>query len=182
MTSSPPLRAGSLQIPVQRLPNGDGLPFPSYATEGAAGLDLCAAVVEPLVLVPLGRAAIPTGFALALPMGYEGQIRPRSGLALREGITVLNSPGTIDADYRGELKVLLVNLGSTSYRIERGMRIAQLVIAPVTTIIWHPVPILPETARAAGGFGSTGIAATEKHDRVSSPTPTNVAPSAQRQS
>ncbi|MBS7543387.1 dUTP diphosphatase [Ancylobacter oerskovii] len=149
----------SLVIPVQVLPHGEGLPLPSYATEGAAGLDLIAAVpdAEPLVLAPLARAAVPTGLCLALPAGHEAQVRPRSGLALKHGVTVLNAPGTIDADYRGEVKVLLVNLGEAPFRIERGMRIGQMVVAPVLRATLEKSRDLEKTTRGDGGFGSTGL-------------------------
>jgi dUTP pyrophosphatase len=143
-------------VAVQVLPHGDGLPLPAYATPGSAGVDLAAALEAPLVLAPGARAAVPTGIALALPEGYEGQIRPRSGLALRHGIAVLNSPGTIDADYRGELRVILANLGDAPVTITRGERIAQLVVAPVVRVALAPVATLPESRRGAGGFGSTG--------------------------
>jgi dUTP pyrophosphatase len=143
-------------VAVQVLPHGDGLPLPAYATPGSAGVDLAAALEAPLVLAPGARAAVPTGIALALPEGYEGQIRPRSGLALRHGIAVLNSPGTIDADYRGELRVILANLGDAPVTITRGERIAQLVVAPVSRVAFAPVATLPESRRGAGGFGSTG--------------------------
>ncbi|WP_454915146.1 dUTP diphosphatase [Xanthobacter sediminis] len=150
---SPPL------VPILRLPHGAGLPLPAYATAGAAGLDLPCAVAEdaPLTLAPGAFAALPTGFALALPEGYEGQVRPRSGLALKHGITVLNSPGTIDQDYRGEVKVILVNLGPEPFTFTRGMRIAQLVVAPVTQIMLAESGDLVESARGVGGFGSTGL-------------------------
>lgn len=146
-------------VPVVRLPHGADLPLPAYATAGAAGLDLPCAVAEdaPLVLAPGAIAAVPTGFALALPEGYEGQVRPRSGLALKHGITVLNSPGTIDWDYRGEVKVILVNLGPEPFAFTRGMRIAQLVVAPVTQIMLAESGELVESARGVGGFGSTGL-------------------------
>ena len=142
-----------------RLPHGADLPLPHYATAGAAGLDLVAALPEggPVTLQPLERAMIPTGLAIALPEGFEAQVRPRSGLAAKHGITLLNTPGTIDCDYRGELKCTLINLSSESFTIERGMRIAQMIIAPVTRIAWDERPSLDETARGAGGFGSTGI-------------------------
>ncbi|HEX7967881.1 MAG TPA: dUTP diphosphatase [Stellaceae bacterium] len=146
----------SLAVALKVLPHGTGLPLPCYATSGSAGVDLAAAVAEPLVLAPGTRASVPTGIALALPEGYEAQIRPRSGLALRHGLTVLNSPGTIDADYRGEVQVILVNLGTEAVTIARGARIAQLVIAPVSRVAFEPVASLPETRRGAGGFGSTG--------------------------
>lgn len=145
-----------------RLPHGEDLPLPAYATAHAAGADLIAAVDKPLILSPLERALVPTGIAIALPAGYEAQVRPRSGLAFKNGITVLNSPGTIDADYRGEVKVLLINLGTDSFAIERGMRIAQLVVAPVSQAQWQEQQSLDETARASGGFGSTGVHAKDK--------------------
>ena len=132
------------------------LPLPRYMTEGAAGLDVCAALEAPLTLSPLGRALVPTGLALAVPRGYEVQVRPRSGLAARHGVTVLNTPGTIDADYRGEVQVLLVNLGAAPVTLGRGERIAQLVVAPVVQARVILVEVLSETARGAGGFGHTG--------------------------
>jgi dUTP pyrophosphatase len=143
---------------VRRLPHGDGLPLPEYASALAAGADLLAAVHDPMTIAPFRRALVPTGIALALPAGYEAQVRPRSGFAARHGVTVLNSPGTIDADYRGEIAVVLINLGDAPFRIERGMRVAQLVIAPVTRAHWAEVAELPATVRAGGGFGSTGTA------------------------
>jgi dUTP pyrophosphatase len=143
-------------VPLRRLPHAAGLPLPAYASAHAAGLDLLAAVAEPLMLAPGRRARVPTGVAIALPEGSEAQVRPRSGLAARHGVTVLNSPGTVDADYRGEIEVLLVNLGDAPFHIERGMRIAQLVVAPVTRIRWGEAAALPRTERAGGGFGSTG--------------------------
>jgi len=146
----------ALAVPLQVLPHGRGLPLPAYATPGSAGADLAAAVEAPLVLPPGGRALVPTGIALALPAGFEAQVRPRSGLALRSGVTVLNSPGTIDSDYRGEIGVILANLGSESVTIARGERIAQLVVAPVRQAEWHAVGQLPASARGAGGFGSSG--------------------------
>lgn len=130
--------------------------LPAYATEQSAGMDLTAAVDEALVLEPGDRALIPTGLAIALPAGFEAQIRPRSGLALKYGVTVLNSPGTVDADYRGEVKVLLANLGKEPFTIERGMRIAQMVVARHCTVKWEMVEVLDETLRGVGGFGSTG--------------------------
>jgi len=148
----------ALAVPVRRLPHGADLPLPAYATASSAGIDLLAAVEATVVLEPATRAMIPTGIAIALPKGHEAQVRPRSGLAARHGVTVLNSPGTIDADYRGEVAVILVNLGDAPFRIERGMRIAQMIVAPVDTIEWREVESLPETVRAAGGFGSTGTA------------------------
>ena len=145
-------------IPIQRLPHGEGLPLPAYETAQAAGMDLRAAAPEhePIVLKPGSRLAVPTGLAFALPAGFEGQVRPRSGLALKAGVTCLNTPGTIDADYRGEVKVILINLGEEDFTIRRGDRIAQLVIAPVIQASWSEVANLDETARGAGGFGSTG--------------------------
>jgi dUTP pyrophosphatase len=141
-----------------RLTHGDGLPLPSYHSKVAAGLDVVAAVpeTEPLELPPGMRALVPTGFALELPEGYEAQLRPRSGLALKHGLTLLNSPGTIDADYRGEVMVLLINLGSDTFRVRRGDRIAQLVVAPVAHVEVECVEELDATARGPGGFGSTG--------------------------
>ena len=143
-------------IQVVRLPHAADLPLPSYATDGAAGMDLMAAVTAPVTIPPGGRALIPTGLRMALPHGYELQVRPRSGLALKNGITLPNTPGTIDEDYRGELGVILLNAGTEAFTIERGMRIAQAVLAPVTRGAWHEVTELPETARGEGGFGSTG--------------------------
>jgi dUTP diphosphatase len=145
-----------LTVPVQILPHGQGLPLPGYATEESAGVDLCAAIEIPLTLAPGERSAVPTGIALALPPGWEGQVRPRSGLALKYGIAVLNSPGTIDADYRGEIRVILANLGAAPVTIARGERIAQLVVAPISRVAWQIAAELPPTGRGAGGFGSTG--------------------------
>ena len=149
--SSPELR-------LRRLPHGAGLPLPAYQTAHAAGLDLAAAVPAdaPVTLAPGARGLIPTGFAIALPEGFEAQVRPRSGLAAHHGVTVLNTPGTIDSDYRGEVKVILINLGAEDFTIRRGERIAQMVIAPVVQAAWREVESLDETARGAGGFGSTG--------------------------
>lgn len=144
------------RIPVCILPHAADLPLPDYATEGSAGVDLLAAVGEPLSLAPGGRAHIPTGLSLALPPGFEAQIRPRSGLALRHGVTVLNSPGTIDADYRGEIGVILINLGAEEFQVSRGSRIAQLVLARYRRLVWDAVPQLPSSKRGGGGFGSTG--------------------------
>jgi dUTP pyrophosphatase len=146
------------RVRVVRLPHGEGLPLPAYQSDGAAGMDLLAAVEEaaPMVLVPGGRALIPTGLVLELPPGTEAQVRPRSGLALRHGITVLNSPGTIDSDYRGELKVLLVNLGHAPWEIQRGERIAQLVLQRIERAQLVAASGLGRTARGDGGFGSTG--------------------------
>ena len=145
-------------LEVMRLPHAADLPLPAYQSEGAAGLDLLAAIPAeaPLVLAPGARALIPTGIAVALPPGTEGQVRPRSGLAVRHGVTVLNAPGTIDADYRGEIQVMLVNLGHDLFRVVRGMRIAQLIVAPVLRVVMHERVNLNETTRGVGGFGSTG--------------------------
>lgn len=145
-----------VEIAVTRLPHNADLPLPAYETAQSAGMDLAAAIDAPVTLAPGGRAMVPTGLAIALPAGYEAQVRPRSGLAAKNGITVLNTPGTVDADYRGEVKVILINLGDDAFEIERGMRIAQMVIAPVTQASFAEVDTLPETARGAGGFGSTG--------------------------
>lgn len=150
------------QVKIMRLAHGEGLPLPAYATKQAAGVDLMAAIGEDIVLKPLARLLVPTGIALALPEDFEAQIRPRSGLALKHGITLLNSPGTIDADYRGEIKALLINLGQEDFIISRGMRIAQMVIAPVVQVRWQQVEILDDTTRSANGFGSTGILAGAK--------------------
>lgn len=145
-----------LTVPVVQLEHGIGLPLPSYATEGSAGLDLLAAIPHDIVVVPFDRLLVPTGIAIQLPSGYEAQVRPRSGLALKQGLTLLNSPGTIDADYRGEVKAILVNLGKEPFTLQRGARIAQLVVAPVVRIAWQAVTVLEGTDRASGGFGSTG--------------------------
>ena len=152
----------SVELRVMRLPHGAGLPLPAYQSEHAAGLDLVAAVADgaPLTLAPGARALVPTGLAIELPPGFEGQVRPRSGLALKSGVTVLNAPGTIDADYRGEVSVLLVNHGSEPVEIKRGARIAQLIVAPVVRVNWQESPALSETNRGAGGYGSTGGALT----------------------
>ncbi|MBB6253543.1 dUTP diphosphatase [Nitrospirillum iridis] len=146
-------------VAVTRLPHGKDLDLPAYATAQAAGLDLLAAVSAPVVIAPQGRALVPTGLAISLPVGFEAQVRPRSGLALKNGVTVLNAPGTVDADYRGEVGVILVNLGEQPFTVERGMRIAQMVIARHERVQWNEVDNLDETARGAGGFGSTGVAA-----------------------
>lgn len=146
----------NVPVRVRRLPHNADLPLPAYATDGAAGMDLLAAVAEPVVLGPGERGLIPTGLAIALPAGYELQVRPRSGLALRNGIVLPNSPGTIDEDYRGEIQVIVLNAGSEPFRIERGMRIAQAVLAPVVRAAWQEVSDLDTTARNTGGFGSTG--------------------------
>ena len=145
-----------VSVPVQRLSHGNDLTLPSYATELSAGMDLVAAIEGSVSLEPGARIIIPTGIAIALPQGFEAQIRPRSGLAAKNGVTVLNSPGTIDTDYRGEIGVILINLGDETFHIERGMRIAQMVIAAFETITWTETDTLPSTARGEGGFGSTG--------------------------
>ncbi len=147
----------TIEVTVKILTHGEGLALPEYKTELSAGADLLAAVSEDTVLDPGARTLIPTGLSIALPMGYEAQVRPRSGLALKNGITCLNTPGTIDADYRGEVGVILANLGSEPFTVSRGMRIAQIVIAPVTQLRWHIADDLPSSARGAGGFGSTGV-------------------------
>ncbi|MCC7167576.1 MAG: dUTP diphosphatase [Rhodospirillales bacterium] len=146
-----------IAVAIQRLVHGQGLDLPAYATAHAAGVDLLAAVETDQVIVPGGRALIPTGIALALPEGFEAQVRPRSGLAIKHGLTVLNSPGTIDADYRGEVRVALINLGHEPFTVTRGLRIAQMVVAPVTRVAWQESASLSDTARGAGGFGSTGV-------------------------
>jgi dUTP pyrophosphatase len=147
------------QLDMMQLPHGAGLPLPAYQSADAAGLDLMAAVAldAPLTIAPGARALIPTGLAVALPAGTEGQVRPRSGLAARHGVTVLNAPGTIDADYRGEIQVILVNFGQESFTVTRGMRIAQLIIAPVLRVTIRATANLDETTRGVGGFGSTGM-------------------------
>jgi len=146
------------KVHLLRLPHGRDLPLPSYATPGAAGLDLLAAndAAAPVVLDAGRRVLVPTGVSFALPWGYEAQVRPRSGLAWTHGVTVLNSPGTIDCDYRGEVRVMLINLGEQTFTIHRGDRIAQLVVAPYTRVDWHETDELPASARGDGGFGSTG--------------------------
>ena len=151
--------APSPALKLIRLPHGEGIELPSYETTGAAGMDLRAAVEagETMTLRPGERALVPTGFIFEVPFGYEAQIRPRSGLAIKNGITCLNSPGTVDSDYRGEVKVILANLGQEDFTIERGMRIAQMVIAPVTQVTVTEVSEFTETTRGAGGFGSTGV-------------------------
>ena len=145
-------------VALRPLPHFDGLDLPAYETAGSAGMDVRAAVPasEPVVLAPGARAMVPTGLSVAIPEGYEIQVRPRSGLAAKHGLTCLNTPGTIDSDYRGEIKVILINLGADPFTIQRGERIAQLVLAPVTRLAWQEVESLDETARGAGGFGSTG--------------------------
>ena len=148
----------TITIPLRRLPHAEDLDPPAYATDHSAGMDLRAAVpsAEPIVLEPGARELVPTGLQIALPTGFEGQVRPRSGLAVRHGVTVLNSPGTIDADYRGEVKVILINHGDEPFTIERGERIAQLVVARHATVKWEATDDLAETERGAGGFGHTG--------------------------
>ncbi len=146
-----------IEVFIRRLPHAEGLPLPAYATDGAAGADLCAAVDAEMIIEPGARAAVPTGLVLEIPQGYEGQVRPRSGLAIKAGLTIVNAPGTIDSDYRGELKVLLVNLGSESVSIGRGDRIAQLLVAPVTRASFIETEDLTSSERGEGGFGSTGI-------------------------
>lgn len=143
-------------ITVRRMPHADGLPLPGYATDGAAGMDLLAAVQDTVILQPGARTLVPTGLAIALPPGHELQIRPRSGLALKHGIVLPNSPGTIDEDYRGELQVIVMNAGDAPFSIERGARIAQAVLAPVLRAEWQEVETLDDTIRSTGGFGSTG--------------------------
>jgi dUTP pyrophosphatase len=145
-----------VRVSIVQMPHAKGLNLPQYATALSAGVDLEAAVDAPVTLKPGERQLIATGLAIALPDGYEAQIRPRSGLAFKNGVTVLNSPGTIDADYRGEVKVILANLGQEDFTVERGMRVAQMVIAPYTQVGWNVVETLDETERGAGGFGSTG--------------------------
>ena len=147
----------NIPVAVKRLPHSAGLPLPAYATAGAAGLDLLAAIGEDMVIQPGARMLVPTGLAIALPAGYELQVRPRSGLALKNGIVLPNSPGTVDEDYRGELLVIVMNAGSEPFTVTRGMRIAQGILAPVVRIAWEEVAELPNTARGAGGFGSTGV-------------------------
>ena len=145
-----------VSIALTRLPHSEGLALPAYATTHSAGMDLVAAIADPITLKPGERKLVPTGLSIALPDGYEAQVRPRSGLALKNGITVANAPGTIDADYRGEVGVILINLGQEPFTIERGMRIAQMVIAPYTRATFLEVAELPSSERGAGGFGSTG--------------------------
>lgn len=143
-------------VDLHRLANSVGLPLPCYATRDSAGADLMAAIDKPILLEPGDRALVPTGIALGIPIGFEAQVRPRSGLAIKHGVTGLNSPGTIDSDYRGEIGVILINHGAEPFRIERGMRIAQLVVAPVVRAVWHELEVLEQTERGTGGFGSTG--------------------------
>ena len=143
-------------VHLKRLAHGADLPLPSYATAFSAGADLIAALETPIHLAPGARSIVPTGVAIQLPPGYEAQIRPRSGLALNQGVTVLNTPGTIDADFRGEISVIIINHGADTFTIERGMRIAQIIVAPVSLVVWQEVSELDNTSRGAGGFGSTG--------------------------
>lgn len=147
-----------VRVAIHRLPQGEGLPLPSYKSEHASGADLCAAVREQLTLLPGARALVPTGFSIALPAGYEAQVRARSGLAIRYGIACLNAPGTIDADYRGEIGVVLANFGTEPFVVRRGDRIAQLIVAPVARASFDLVEELPASERGDGGFGSTGVA------------------------
>jgi dUTP pyrophosphatase len=148
----------TVTVQVRPLPHFEGLELPAYETSGSAGMDVRAALPagDPVTLKPGARAMVPTGLSVAIPEGYEIQVRPRSGLAAKHGLTCLNTPGTIDSDYRGEIKVILINLGAEAFVIQRGERIAQLVLAPVTRLAWSEVDALAETARGAGGFGSTG--------------------------
>ena len=145
-----------ISVSIKRIPDNDDIPLPAYESAGAAGMDLRAAVLSPVWLSPGAILLIPSGFAIALPPDYEAQVRPRSGLATKHGITLVNSPGTIDSDYRGEIKVPLINLGSAPFEITRGLRIAQMIIAPVSRAAWNEVEELPPTLRGAGGFGHTG--------------------------
>ena len=147
----------SIRVPIQRLPHGRDLPLPEYQSEHAAGMDLHAAVSEPVRLEPGQVRLIPCGFALAVPVGFEAQVRPRSGLAVRHAISMPNTPGTIDADYRGEVQVPLINLGRQTFEVTRGMRIAQMLIKPVPRTLWQEVDQLPASQRGAGGFGHTGL-------------------------
>ncbi len=146
----------AISIPLRRLEHAADLPVPAYESAHAAGMDLMACIPADIDLAPGRRALIPTGFAIALPEGFEAQVRPRSGLAVKHGVTVLNAPGTIDADYRGEIAIILINHGEAPFVIRRGMRIAQMVVAPVSRVVWRETEDLDETARGAGGFGSTG--------------------------
>jgi dUTP pyrophosphatase len=143
-------------LPIKRLPGCEDLPLPEYQSTHAAAMDLAAAVPLPVTLAPGARGIVPCGFSIAIPVGFEGQVRPRSGLAARHGVTVVNAPGTIDADYRGEVMVALINLGEAPFVVERGMRVAQLLVAPVSRVRWTEVDELPPTTRGAGGFGHTG--------------------------
>jgi dUTP diphosphatase len=146
-----------LRVQIRRLAAADGLPLPGYMTAGAAGMDLHAAVAEAIVIAPWATVLVPTGLEIAVPEGYEGQIRPRSGLAVKHGITLPNTPATIDSDYRGEIRVPLINLGRDTFLVSRGMRIAQLVVAPVARVTWDEVDVLPPTDRGGKGFGHSGV-------------------------
>jgi dUTP pyrophosphatase len=157
---------GPIAIAVRRLPHAADLPLPEYATPGAAGMDLLAANVADIVLAPLARAIVPTGLTIALPPGFEAQVRPRSGLAAKNGVTLVNAPGTIDADYRGEIGVILINLGQEPFTVSRGMRIAQLVVAKCQAARWDEVAELPATSRGEGGFGSTGVRTSEVRQKA----------------
>jgi dUTP pyrophosphatase len=159
--AEPVIPVEAVTVAVTRLEHGRDLPLPAYATAGSAGMDLLAAVAAETTLAPGARALIPTGIAIALPQGFEAQVRPRSGLALKFGVTTLNAPGTIDADYRGEIGVILINHGEASFTVKRGERIAQLVLAPVTRLHWAERASLDETVRGKGGFGSTGHGAAD---------------------
>jgi dUTP pyrophosphatase len=147
----------AIEVPITRLPAADDLPLPTYMTAGAAGMDLHAAIGDDIEIEPGAIALVPTGFAIAVPDGYEAQVRPRSGLAVKHGISLPNTPATIDSDYRGEIRVPLINLGRERFRISRGMRIAQLVVAPVVRVTWSERAELPPTARGQGGFGHSGV-------------------------
>ncbi len=149
--------ASPIHVQVEILPHGEDIPLPFFATDGAAGADVYAAVTDPMVVQPMEVALVPTGLKMAIPLGFEVQVRPRSGLALKKKITLLNTPGTIDSDYRGEVQIILMNFGTEPFRIERGDRIAQFVLAKVERPVWQVVPSLGETRRGEGGFGSTGI-------------------------
>ena len=146
-----------LTLQIRRLPASEGLALPAYQTAGASGMDLHAAVAEDVVIEPGGIVLVPTGLEVAIPEGFEGQVRPRSGLAVKHGISLPNTPATIDSDYRGEIRVPVINLGRETFRVSRGMRIAQLVVAPVARVTWDEVTDLPSTARAGGGFGHSGV-------------------------
>lgn len=146
-----------LTLPIRRLASAEGLALPCYMTPGAAGMDLHAATLEDVLIEPGGIALIPTGLEVAIPEGFEGQVRPRSGLAVKHGISLPNTPATIDSDYRGEIRVPLINLGRETFRVSRGMRIAQLVVAPVARVTWEEVEVLPVTDRGRGGFGHSGL-------------------------
>ena len=147
----------SISVSIKRLDGTDDIAFPTYMTPHSSGMDICAAVKESIVIQPGDKAIIPTGFAIALPVGYEAQVRPRSGLAVKHGIGILNTPGTIDADYRGEVKIIIINLSRSDFEIKRGDRIAQMVIQPVVTACWEEVSDLPDSERMDGGFGHTGM-------------------------